>query len=204
MPRKLKAFTTTAGFFDLAIAAPSMKAALTAWGAESNLFHQGFARETRNAAIIEATMARPGVVLRRPVGTDKAFAETAEVSERALVGRAKKRTRKKKAEMPGHVVRNGTAVPRGHEAIRDFEKQEKLRADHERREEEAQERENARREKAVSAAASALQEAEAAHKLKVTAIERERAALDRKASAEERSWARKKDRLRRALRRARQ
>jgi hypothetical protein len=29
------------GFFDLAIAAPSMKAALEEWGANSNLFHQG-------------------------------------------------------------------------------------------------------------------------------------------------------------------
>ncbi len=32
-----------AGFFDLAVAAPSMKAALEAWGADSNLFHQGAA-----------------------------------------------------------------------------------------------------------------------------------------------------------------
>ena len=38
MPRKLKTFTTSAGFFDLAVAAPSMKAALAAWGSRSNLF----------------------------------------------------------------------------------------------------------------------------------------------------------------------
>ena len=44
MARKLKTFTTSGGFFDLAVAAPSMKAALEAWGAESNLFHQGFAK----------------------------------------------------------------------------------------------------------------------------------------------------------------
>jgi hypothetical protein len=41
MARKLKAYQTSLGFFDLAIAAPSMKAALEAWGADSNLFHQG-------------------------------------------------------------------------------------------------------------------------------------------------------------------
>jgi len=35
---------TSLGFFDLAIAAPSMKAALEAWGADSNLFHQGASR----------------------------------------------------------------------------------------------------------------------------------------------------------------
>jgi hypothetical protein len=40
MARKLKIYTTSAGFFDLAIAAPSMKAALEAWGSRTNLFHQ--------------------------------------------------------------------------------------------------------------------------------------------------------------------
>jgi hypothetical protein len=39
MPRKLKTFQTSLGFYDLAIAVPSMKAALEAWGAGSNLFH---------------------------------------------------------------------------------------------------------------------------------------------------------------------
>jgi len=44
MPRKLKVYQTSQGFYDLALAAPSMKAALEAWGASSNLFHQGFAK----------------------------------------------------------------------------------------------------------------------------------------------------------------
>jgi hypothetical protein len=46
MARKLKTYQTSLGFFDLAIAAPSMKAALEAWGADSNLFHQGAAKES--------------------------------------------------------------------------------------------------------------------------------------------------------------
>ena len=70
MVRKLKAYQTSLGFFDLAIAAPSMKAALEAWGADSNLFHQGAANESHDPDVIAATMAKPGVVLRRPVGTD--------------------------------------------------------------------------------------------------------------------------------------
>jgi hypothetical protein len=45
MARKLKTYQTSLGFFDLAIAAPSMKAALEAWGADSNLFHQGVAKQ---------------------------------------------------------------------------------------------------------------------------------------------------------------
>ena len=55
MPRKLKTYQTSLGFFELAIAAPSMKAALQAWGSKSNLFHQGFAKEARDPAIIAAT-----------------------------------------------------------------------------------------------------------------------------------------------------
>jgi hypothetical protein len=47
MPRKLKVYQTFQGFYDLAIAAPSMKAALEAWGSNMNLFHQGFASEAR-------------------------------------------------------------------------------------------------------------------------------------------------------------
>jgi hypothetical protein len=45
------------GFFDLAIAAPSMKAALKVWGADSNLFHQGVAKQTDDHEVVAATMA---------------------------------------------------------------------------------------------------------------------------------------------------
>src|SRR3978361_1480655 len=73
MARKLKTYLTSLGFFDLAIEAPSMKAALEAWGADSNLFHQGAAKESDDPDVIAATMAKPGVVLRRPVGSDGSF-----------------------------------------------------------------------------------------------------------------------------------
>jgi hypothetical protein len=53
MARKLKVFQTSPGFFDLAIAAPSMKAALEAWGADSNLFHQGVAKESEDPKFSE-------------------------------------------------------------------------------------------------------------------------------------------------------
>src|SRR5438270_13951897 len=75
MARQLKTYQASVGFFDLAVAAPSMKAALEAWGSKSNLFHQGFAKATEDPGIVAATMARPGVVLRRPVGTDEPFSE---------------------------------------------------------------------------------------------------------------------------------
>jgi hypothetical protein len=52
MARKLKTYQTSLGFFDQAIAAPSMKAALEAWGAHSNLFHQGAAKESHEPDVI--------------------------------------------------------------------------------------------------------------------------------------------------------
>jgi hypothetical protein len=70
MARKLKTYQTSMGFFDLAIAAPSMKAALEAWGSNSNLFHQGVAKESSDPDVIAAAMSKPGVILRRPVGSN--------------------------------------------------------------------------------------------------------------------------------------
>ena len=79
MAGKLKTYQTSLGFFDLAIAAPSMKAALEAWGADSNLFHQGVAKESDDPDVVSATMAKPGVILRRPVGSDGPFREHADL-----------------------------------------------------------------------------------------------------------------------------
>ena len=75
MARKLKTYQTSLGFFEQAIAAPSMKAALEAWGADSNLFHQGAAKESTDPEVIAATRAKPGMVLKRPVGSDGPFGE---------------------------------------------------------------------------------------------------------------------------------
>jgi hypothetical protein len=77
MARKLKTFQTSLGFFDLAIAAPSMKAALEAWGTDSNLFHQGAAKESDDPDVVAATMAEPGVILKRPVRSDGPFIQEA-------------------------------------------------------------------------------------------------------------------------------
>jgi hypothetical protein len=79
MIRKLKTFVTSLGFFDQAIAAPSMKAALEAWGADSNLFHQGAAKQTEDPDIVAATMAAPGIVLKHPVGSSAPFREHADL-----------------------------------------------------------------------------------------------------------------------------
>ena len=79
MARKLKTYQTSLGFLDLAVAAPSMKAALETWGADSNLFHQGAAKQSEDPDVVAATMAKPGIVLKRPVGSSGRFKEDAEL-----------------------------------------------------------------------------------------------------------------------------
>jgi colicin import membrane protein len=77
MARKLKTYRTSLGFFDLAVAAPSIKAAAEAWGLKTSEFKRGFAKETHDPEIVAATMAKPRVVLRRPVGSNGRFTEDA-------------------------------------------------------------------------------------------------------------------------------
>src|SRR3984893_878948 len=79
MAKKLKTYETSLGFFDLALAAPSMKAVLAACGAESTLFHQGAAKQSEDADVVAATMAKPGIMLKRPVGSNGPFKEHAEL-----------------------------------------------------------------------------------------------------------------------------
>jgi colicin import membrane protein len=203
MARKLKTYTTSAGFFDLAVAAPSMKAALEAWGSKSNLFHHGFAKVSDDPKVVAVTMAHPGVVLRRPVGSNGAFSEHAELPTDLPVGNTKrasaKPSAKKKRELPTKAVDDKTA----REAARAFEKEQKRR-DSERRKEEAKQRqERERRERAIAAAEAALEQARQDHEARLEDIEKERAALDKRSQAEDARWRKKKEELEAELRRAR-
>jgi hypothetical protein len=49
MARKLKTYQTSLGFFDLAVAAPSMKAVLEACGADSDLICLDLSRQPKTA-----------------------------------------------------------------------------------------------------------------------------------------------------------
>jgi len=72
MPRKLKVFRTPIGFHDAYVAAPSMKAALEAWGATTNLFARGTAEEVTDARLMAEPLAHPGQVIRVSRGDLKA------------------------------------------------------------------------------------------------------------------------------------
>ncbi|MGY3454007.1 cell envelope biogenesis protein TolA [Bradyrhizobium sp. USDA 4353] len=200
MPRKLKTYQTSLGFYDLAIAAPSMKAALEAWGAGSNLFHQGAAKETEDPAVVAATMEKPGVVLKRPAGSSGRFAEQADLPDLDdEPGSAKKRR---------HPAPKQKAVPAlsaedARNAAAEFEREQKRREAERRREEAAREKERAKREKLVSKAQAALEAAQRQHEERSEALEGERRDLEKRIEAEDGRWESERDKLKEALRRAR-
>jgi colicin import membrane protein len=204
MPRKLKTFQTSLGFFDLVIAAPSMKAALEAWGSEANLFHQGFAKEVDDPAIIAATMAKPGVVLRRAVGSNASFSEHAALPEDLSAVEANG-TRGERAPNP-------TPAPPPRELDDDPAREaaiayarEQKRRDHERRRQEAaQERDRKRRSQEIAKAEAALEAAKRIHDTKIEEIAAARAALDQQSEAEENRWDRQRAKLQAALNQARE
>lgn len=213
LPRKLKTYQTSLGFYDQAVAAPSMKAALDAWGAKSNLFHQGIAKETDDADVVAATMAAPGVVLRRPVGSDGPFTEHAELPTDLAEDEDKPRSRSKakskvKSKPKKRLARTATRSKiddqEARRAAAAFAKEEQRRESARRKEEAARARERARRDKAVAAAQAALDKARRDHQAQVDEIEAERAALDERAGVEETRWDKQRSKLEEAVRRARE
>ena len=74
--QKLKVFRTPIGFHDAYVAAPSQKAALEAWGADSNIFAQGIAEQVTDPKLMEEALANPGKVIKKVRGSaDEHFAE---------------------------------------------------------------------------------------------------------------------------------
>jgi hypothetical protein len=195
-------YQTSLGFFDQAIAAPSMKAALEAWGADSNLFHQGAAKESDDADVIAATMAKPGVVLKRPVGSNGPFGEHAGLpTGLGRGGKPSGATRKSPARKPKAALPADTAADR--KAALAYEREEKLRVRERAKRDAAEKRERERREAAIDKAQNDLDAAEGEHAEKAAAIDAEREAVEKKSRAEDARWEKERDRFRAALKRAR-
>ena len=205
MARKLKTYQTSLGFFDLAIAAPSMKAALEAWGADSNLFHQGAARESDDRDVIAATLKKPGVVLKRPVGSDGSFNEQAALPANldSSTGPTKSNRKSKgsnaKKKPPSRPI--DKAAERKAALAYDREKQRNARELE--REEAARQKERERRKQAIDKAQAALDKAQGEHAKKAEAIQAELEALEERSRVEETRWEQEKKRLEANLRRAR-
>ena len=192
MARKLKIYQTSLGFYDLAVAAPSMKAALEAWGAGSNLFHQGFAREADDPKSIAAAMAKPGIIVKRPVGTNETFSENAHLPTSlpqtgATITRRAKRTgkpdRKPPAAFPPAVDDKETR-----KAAAAFAKEQRCREQERKREEAAADKARQIRQRAVADAEAALEEGRQKHASVADEIEKERDTLDKRAEKESARW----------------
>jgi hypothetical protein len=196
MARKLKTYQTSLGFFEQAIAAPSMKAALEAWGADSNLFHQGAAKESHDPDVIAATMAKPGVVLKRPVGSDGPFGEHAELPK--SLGQD---GRKKPAHKPSTKAKKSSAQPdkaADRQAAQAYERERQRRKRQEAKEEAARQKERARRQEAIDKAQAALDRAEEKHTQRVTALHVQIEAIEKKVQAEDANWDEEAKRLKAA------
>ena len=199
MARKLKSYQTSLGFFDLAIAAPSMKAAAEAWGGNTEDFGRGFAKQTDDPEIVAATMAKPGVVLKRPVGSNGRFSEHAKLPK-DLPEEIKERSAKPKREknrQPEKVDDKNTRA-----AALAFEREHKRRETTRRKEEATRQKKLRKREEAILKAERALELATRRHATKSEEIERQRAAVEKLSEAEESRWEKEKEKLESALRRA--
>ena len=133
--KKLKVFRTPIGFHDAYVAAPSMKAALEAWGSSTNLFSQGAAEQVTDPKMIKAPLARPGEVVRVARGSEgehfKALGKTKKAKKEEAGSRIKSgmTTEKKRGRRP-----SSAGVERAEKAltsaeVRHHEALEKLRAE---------------------------------------------------------------------------
>ena len=218
MPRQLKTYLATTGFFELAVAAPTMKAALDVWGAGPDLFRRGYAKETNEAAIVKATMAKPGKVLRRAVGAKGAFKEHPDFPDVSSWAKPEKKPPPLKAPSPepsakrepvkSKDVKVEPARPTSaekaavREAARLYEAAQKKRERDAARAEAAELKERERRASAIEKAETALHEARADHDKLVLTLEKERDELEKRAREEDQRWVNQKRNLEAALREA--
>jgi colicin import membrane protein len=203
LARKLKTYQTSVGFFDMAIAAPSMKAALEAWGSGSNLFHQGVAKEVDDPEVVAATMSKPGVILKRAVGSNQPFKEHADLPTHLPGDEVKRRPEKHRTKVnqqpTGKIDDRAARL-----AALAFDKARSQRAKERRKEEAARAKQRERREQAVATAQAALDKAKGEHDTRASTIEAERSALEKRLEAEEARWEKQKQKLESAVRRARE
>ena len=185
----------------MALAAPSMKAALEAWGSTSNLFHQGFAREADDPDVIAATLSKPGVIFMRPVGSSGPFRNMPICRQICrMAGRKgrKERHRARPGKKPPAKTDDKAACGcagfcQGAQAAGGRAPETRNRPGP-----------GTRAPAAIARAQSAMDEAERDHDERAGAIEAELAAVEKRSRAEEARWEQLKGKLESALRRARQ
>jgi colicin import membrane protein len=211
MAKKLKVYQTSIGFFDLAVAAPSMKAAAEAWGADPDIFKRGFAKQTEDPKVVEATIATPGVVLRRPVGSHGDFTEKAALPKAPEGGRQAPQDRAERADAgkkpdtksDEKAKRNVTAAlekekrnaaaaleKEKRDAAAALEKEKKRQALDRAKAEAERERAKKQRERMVAKADAAFERARSRHDDAMDSIRQRREELDKDEASEDQGWER--------------
>jgi hypothetical protein len=138
MARKLKVYRTPIGFHDAYVAAPTQKAALEAWGTETNLFARGFAEIVEDPELSAEPLAHPGKVVKLARGT-------AAEHLNALPQEPKRKARTLKASEPPDAKSRARAQPepsrKRMEAVEQALTDMEIRHQRDERDQEAKERE---------------------------------------------------------------
>ena len=121
-----------------------MKAAAEAWGGNIEDFKRGFARQTDDPELVAATMAKPGVVLKRPVGSSVAYTEHAKLPK-DLVEKTKESPANQPPKKKPRPARKLDAKATRAAALA-FEREQKRRETARQKEEAAREQKRRRRE----------------------------------------------------------
>src|SRR4051794_12353559 len=172
MVRKLK---TVAWVLRGGHSGPVDEGSLGSLGTKTNLFHQGVAKEVDDPDVIAATMRKPGVILKRPIGSDGPFKEHAELPTHLPGDEAKRKPGKRPAKVKEQRPRKIDIKPARKAALA-FEKEQRQRESERQKEEAAFAKQRKRRDKAVAKAQSAIEEARQDHNKRASKIEAQRAA----------------------------
>jgi hypothetical protein len=148
-------------------------------------------------------MAKPGVVLRRPVGSAGSFGEHAELPTDLGGPGPTKAARKPKGSQAKRPSSRPIDKAAERKAALAFEKEQKRRERERASEEAARQQERERRQQAVDKAQAALNKAEQEHAKRAATIQAEVEVLEKRSQAEQARWDKEKGRLEAALRRAR-
>ncbi|ESY86456.1 hypothetical protein [Mesorhizobium sp. LNHC229A00] len=189
MAKKLKVYQTSIGFFDLAVAAPSMKAAAEAWGSDPDLFKRGFAKQSENPKVIEAAIAAPGVVLRRPVGSRENFTEKAALPRAPDAGQPAPQDRVQRPHV-GKKANTESAEKAERNAAGALEKKRKREALDRAKAEAERGREKRRRERVIAKANTIFERARSRHESAMMSIRQRREELDKEQADEDERWER--------------
>jgi hypothetical protein len=212
MAKKLKVYQTSIGFFDVAVAAPSMKAAAEAWGSDPDIFKRGFAKQTEDPKVVEATMAAPGVVLRRPVGSDGKFTEKAALPKapqedrKALADPPERADARKKPETKPDEKANRNAAAALEKEKRNaaaaLEREQKRQALDRAKAEAERERAKQQRQRMIAKADADFERARNRHEDAMDSMKQRREQLDKDEAAENERWEREQQAHRDALKEA--